>query len=230
MESDKLVNYYLIPGMGADHRLFTHFDLKYGQMHYLNWIHHGKSKNLMEYAHLMAERIKTENNVLVGSSMGGMVAVEMSKIVNPLATVLVSAPVGRHEFPQILKTFDAIRLHKALTPKQIPLISGLADLFMGFKTPEQRALFYDMLKGNGTDFLHFSVGAVLGWKNTEPPAGRFIQILGSQDKLFKASKINGHHVIEGSGHFTAFEKAREVCDIINEYIREKILPEFETNP
>lgn len=228
MESDKPVNYYLIPGMGADHRLFTHFELKYGQVHYLNWIHHGRSKNLLEYAHLMADRIETENNVLVGSSMGGMVAVEMSKIVNPLATILVSAPVGRHEFPQILKTFNAIRLHKALTPKQIQLISGLADLFMGFKTPEQRALFYDMLKGNGPDFLHFSIGAVLGWKNTEPPAGRFIQIIGSEDKLFKVPKIKDAHIIHGSGHFTAFEKAREVCDIINLYVEEKILPLIET--
>lgn len=222
------VNYYLIPGMGADQRLFDRFDLKYGQVNKLNWIPHQNSRNLADYARLMAERITTENNVLVGSSMGGMVAVEMSRIINPLATVLVSAPTGRHQFPQILKTFDFIKLHKALTPSQIMKIAGLADLFMGFKTPEQRAMFYDMLKNNGPEFLHFSVDAVLGWKNTEPPAGDFIQVIGTVDKLFRHDKIANAIALSGKGHFAAFEAGEEISAIINEYIGKKIIRKDET--
>ncbi len=219
---DKKVNYYLIPGMGADHRLYQKFRLEHGPIHYLNWIEHGKSKTLADYAALMSERITTENNVIVGSSMGGMVAVEMSRIVKPLATVLVSAPTGRQEFPRILKTVNAIKLHKLVTPGQVMKIAGLADTFMGFKTKEQRALFYEMLKGNGPEFLHFSVGAVLEWRNKQLPEGDFIQIIGSLDRLFKAPKADNAFVIEGGGHFTAFEKADEVSQIINSYIAKKI--------
>jgi pimeloyl-ACP methyl ester carboxylesterase len=102
-DSTVSLNYYLIPGMGADRRLFQHFDLKYGQIHYLDWIPHGDSKNLTDYAGLMSQRITTENNIIIGSSMGGMTAVEMSRLVKPLTTILVSAPTGRHEFPRILK-------------------------------------------------------------------------------------------------------------------------------
>jgi pimeloyl-ACP methyl ester carboxylesterase len=228
MDSSSPLHYYLIPGMGADHRLFSNFKLQHGEIHYLNWIPHGKSTNLADYAKLMAERVTTKNNVIVGSSMGGMVAVEMAKIMDPLGTVLVSAPSGRHEFPTVLKAFDSIRLHKALSPVQIMKISSLADLFMGFKTPEQRALFYDMLRGNGADFLHFSIHAVLGWKNTEPPSGEFIQILGSADKLFTQKKIDKAYIIQGSGHFTAFEKGKEVSELINAFTTEKILPKIAT--
>jgi pimeloyl-ACP methyl ester carboxylesterase len=211
------MNYYLIPGMGADKRLFQHFHLPNGRVHHLDWIHHQGSTNLHEYAKLMAERITTENNIIVGSSMGGMVTVEIAKLIQPKGAVLVSAPTGRHEFPQILKTLNALRLHRALTPKQVLRISKLADLFMGFKTEEQRAMFYDMLRGNGEDFLHFSVGAVLEWKNTTPPDVPFLQIIGTQDKLFKQSKIPNAIMIEGSGHFTAFEKGREVSEIIRDW-------------
>jgi pimeloyl-ACP methyl ester carboxylesterase len=200
--------------MGADKRLFQHFNLSNGKVHHLDWIPHGGSKNLAEYATLMAERITTEKNVVVGSSMGGMVTVEIAKIIQPKGAVLVSAPSGRHEFPQVLKNLNALRLHRALTPKLVLRISTLADLFMGFKTDEQRAMFYDMLRGNGEDFLHFAISAVLEWKNTTPPGVPFIQILGTHDRLFKQHKIPNAIMLEGSGHFTAFERGKEVSEII----------------
>ncbi len=220
----KHLNYYLIPGMGADHRLYAHCELKHGTIHYLDWIPAQKSRSLQEYAALMANEIRTDNNIIIGSSMGGMVTVELARQIKPMAAVLISAPVGRHEFPRVLKVFDMLKIHRAITPNQIMKISKLADLFMGFKNDEQRALFYEMLKGNGPDFLHFSVNAVLGWKNKEAPDCPFIQILGTQDRLFKKEKIKEAICIEGSGHFTAYEKAQEVSEIINNYIEKNILP------
>ena len=212
-----MYNYYLIPGMGADKRLFQHFNLPNGKVHHLDWMPHGASRNLTEYASLMAERITTERNIIVGSSMGGMVTVEMAKQIKPLGAVLVSAPTGRHEFPQSLKTLSALKLHRALNAKQVMRISKLCDLFMGFKTEEQRAMFYDMLRGNGHEFLYFSVSAVLEWQNTTPPPVPFIQILGTKDKLFSQPKIQNAIMLEGSGHFTAFEKGKEVSKIITDW-------------
>jgi pimeloyl-ACP methyl ester carboxylesterase len=214
------LNYYLIPGMGADKRLFQRFHLPNGNVHHLDWIARGDSKNLSEYATLMAQRIQTENNIIVGSSMGGMVTVEISKQIKPMGVVLVSAPAGRHEFPTSLKSLSALKLHRALNAKQVMSISRLCDLFMGFKTEEQRAMFYDMLTGNGPEFLHFSIGAVLEWENRVPPPVPFIQILGSQDKLFSHKKIRNAHVIDGSGHFTAFEKGPDVSEIIVKWSEE----------
>jgi pimeloyl-ACP methyl ester carboxylesterase len=211
------LNYYLIPGMGADKRLFQNFHLPKGRVHHLDWIKHGNSSNLAEYASLMADRITTKRNIVIGSSMGGMVTVEIAKIIKPLGAVLVSAPSGRHEFPQSLKSLSKLRLHRALNPKQVMKVSKLCDLFMGFKSREQRAMFYDMLENNGADFLHFSVGAVLEWSNTTPPPVPFIQILGSNDKLFNQSKIRNAIMLDGSGHFTAFERGAEVSKIITEW-------------
>jgi hypothetical protein len=64
MECDKLVDYCLIPCKGDDQRLFTHFDLKYGQMHSLNLIIPEKIKTLKKHAHLMVKRIQKVNNTL----------------------------------------------------------------------------------------------------------------------------------------------------------------------
>jgi pimeloyl-ACP methyl ester carboxylesterase len=111
------VNAYLIPGMGADHRLYQRFDLGNWKVHHLDWVDHEDSKTLADYARVMARRITTENNVIIGSSMGGMMAVELSHIIKPLLTVLVSAPTGRQEFPPILNAVRAIRLQKLFGPR-----------------------------------------------------------------------------------------------------------------
>jgi pimeloyl-ACP methyl ester carboxylesterase len=220
------LNVYLIPGMGADHRLYERIRIEHGQVHYLNWKPHGKAKSLAEYAEIMASHVTTDNNVIVGSSMGGMMAVELSRLVKPLSTILLSAPTGRHEFPPLLKAVHKSRIQHVLSPKQVLGVSWLADTFMGFKDDQHRALFYEMLKGNGKEFMHFSVKAILDWRNTEPPHGDYIQIVGSKDKLFKVHRMKDPIVLEGSGHFTTFEKADELTVIINNYLREQVLPKL----
>ena len=220
------LNVYLIPGMGADHRLYERVRIEHGNVHFLNWKPHGKSRTLAEYSEIMASYVTTQNNVIVGSSMGGMMAVELSRIVKPLSTILLSAPTGWHEFPPLLRAVHRTRIQHVLSPKQVLSVSWLADTFMGFKDDNHRVLFYEMLRGNGKEFMHFSVKAILDWRNTEPPRGDYIQIVGSKDKLFKTHRMNNPIVLEGSGHFTTFEKANELTVIINNYLREQVLPKL----
>ncbi len=214
-------NYYLIPGMGADRRIFENFNLQNGVIHYLEWTDHGDAKSLSEYALFIAQRIQTDNNIIIGSSMGGMMAVELSRIVKPKLTVLVSAPTGVHQFPRLLKTVRRLRIHKAVKPHNIPKLYKLADTFMGFKNEQQRSMFYDMIEKLGPRFVHFSVGAVLEWTNKEDPFGEFIQIIGTKDVLFDYRKMKSPFILEGGGHFSAFDRGEEVSKIINRYVQNK---------
>lgn len=215
-------NYYLIPGMGADRRIFAHFKLNNGVIHYLEWIDHGNAKNLADYAKAIAEQIKTENNILIGSSMGGMMAVELSRIIKPQLTVLVSAPIGIQQFPRILRIVKKIKIHKAVSPNTIPRLYKLADTFMGFKNEQQRVMFYEMMDKLGPRFIHFSVGAVLEWQNTIEPEGKYIQIVGTKDVLFDYKKMKQPYLLKDGGHFSAFDRGEEVSSIINDYIQLKL--------
>lgn len=215
MKLSQELNYYLIPGMGANRRLYENYRLP-GKIHYLEWEYVAGAETLTDYAAHLAGRIETQNNIIVGSSMGGMMAVELSRIIKPALTVLISAPTGRHQFPRSLKILDRIGLHRAMGPNTLCKLTKLCDTFMGFKTDEQRSMFYEMMQSNGPDFLHYSVKAVLGWKNTTPPDGMFIQILGDQDRLFSSRRISANFVLKGSGHFSTYEKSGEICSIITD--------------
>ncbi len=215
MKTSSDLNYYLIPGMGANKRLYENYKLP-GKIHHLEWEFVENAKSLNDYAQFLAKKISTNNNIIVGSSMGGMVAVELSHIIQPALTVLISAPTGRHQFPVALKMLDTIGLHRWMKPISLFKLTRLCDTFMGFKTHEQKSLFYEMMDSNGPDFLHYSVNAVLGWRNTSLPHKPYIQIIGDQDKLFNCHKIEGVRILRGSGHFSTYEKATEISAIITE--------------
>lgn len=215
MKLSQELNYYLIPGMGANRRLYENYRLP-GKIHYLEWEYVAGAETLTDYAAHLAGRIETKNNIIVGSSMGGMMAVELSRIIKPALTVLISAPTGRHQFPRSLKILDRIGLHRAMGPNTLCKLTKLCDTFMGFKTEEQRSMFYEMMQSNGPDFLHYSVKAVLGWNNLDLPEGSFVQIIGDRDRLFDCRKIPGSIVLKGSGHFSTYERSEEICSIIRD--------------
>lgn len=216
-------NYYLIPGMGANHRIYEKFKLEYGKVHYLNWMEHRKSRTLKDLAIIMAERINTPNNIIIGSSMGGMMAVELSHIVKPVASILISAPTKKDQFPLILKLIEKAKIHRLASINTIPKLYKLADTFMDFKTDEQREMFYEMLNELPPEFIHFSVRAVLEWKNQMGPSGKHIQIIGSEDRLFNPKKMYRPIVLQGGGHFSAFDRGDQISEIINDYIRKEFI-------
>jgi hypothetical protein len=63
------------------------------------------------------------------------------------------------------------------------------------------------------------VKSVLEWSNTKDPDGKFIQIVGDQDKLFDHRKMANPLVVQGGGHFSAFEKGSEISEMINAFVR-----------
>jgi pimeloyl-ACP methyl ester carboxylesterase len=219
------LNFYLIPGMGADSRLYQRYQLP-GKIHFIQWVHPKNSRTLGDYSKMIAEQVTTKNNVIIGSSMGGMLATELSRHISTLATILLSAPIGRQQFPWFLKAISASRVHNLISPRGIMRLVKICDVFMGFKSKEQRALFYEMLHSNGADFLHFNVRAVLDWSNIHPPTGDYIQIIGDRDFLFDVSRIPDAIALKGSGHFTTFEKSDEICGIIrDELVRRNFINE-----
>ncbi|MEO0405553.1 MAG: alpha/beta hydrolase, partial [Bacteroidota bacterium] len=211
---DKTLNIYLLPGMGADERLFEKMDIKHGNLHHLRWEYVEGCVTLSDYAAVLCERIQTENNVLIGSSMGGMMAVEMYRIGTFDDLILLSAPSSTLEFPPVLKTFGKLNAGKWFGKKTLFKLNRAANLFMGFQNEEHEKLFYEMLEGYGPDFLKYAVNAILKWDLKEAP-NEYLQIIGSKDRLFKLKRMPKAIVLEGSGHFMTFEQPEEITKLVN---------------
>ena len=81
---------YFISGIGADYRMFTHIRLPEGyQAVYIHWIPPKKKEPLGAYASRLIAQIDTaEPFVLIGLSLGGIMAVEIAKRYPPVCTPL----------------------------------------------------------------------------------------------------------------------------------------------
>lgn len=216
--ADPFMNIYLLPGMAADRWLYDPITLELGEKHFISWTYIDGVRTLREYAEVLCSRITTENNIYIGSSMGGMVATEMAHILPPEQLILLSAPVSRTEFPRSLNLAAKTKIGHVFSPEAMARVRRIADTFMGFKNSADRVLFYETLEQQGPHFLHFAVNAILEWDRTTRLSNYF-QIVGDQDRLFKARKMVNPTVIAGAGHFMTREQPEVLSHLINQELR-----------
>ena len=95
------MNLYFISGLGADKRVFQKLILpEVFTIHYIEWLPTVKQETLASYSHKLSAQIDTTKPfTLVGLSFGGVIAVEMTKFLSPVQTVLISSFCFKKEVP-----------------------------------------------------------------------------------------------------------------------------------
>ncbi len=162
---------YLLPGTGADHRLFHALDLRaYDTVNVKLPIAY-RRETMSDYAARIArEQIDTTRPfAILGVSLGGMVATELAEQLHPEHTVIVASAKTRHELPpgyrlgRYLPIYRIVggRTMRWFTKQGQPLIEPMEDA--------QRDLFIDMIYGKDPKFLQRAVGLMVRWERTEAP-------------------------------------------------------------
>ena len=140
------MNVYFISGIGADQRAFSYITLPQGfNAIHLPWIKPLKAEPLAAYALRLTAGINTaEPFILVGLSMGGMIAVEIAKKFPPVCTILISSIPLATQLPRYYRIAgklkatillspslikSLIRLRKALIKSLSPIHQLVGDMF-----------------------------------------------------------------------------------------------------
>ncbi|HRD54171.1 MAG TPA: alpha/beta hydrolase [Flavobacteriales bacterium] len=202
---------YLLPGLGADGRLYDRIDFGAHATHRIDWpaMHEGSS--LRDYAEVLARRVDTSQpHALIGVSMGGMVAQEMAAITQPVRTIIISSWKGPHEMPMPIKLLRGTHAEKLLTPAFIKHGLPIMRWQMGLETAEDAALFDAFIAATPLEQVRVQIAAVLGWERPAQPAARLVHIHADQDRLMPISPIKDAIVVKGGGHFMVFNRADEV--------------------
>ena len=209
---------YFLPGLGADERLYANIHLEGVEEHYLNWMEPEGCKTLAEYALKFVPLIDTDEPFyFVGTSMGGMMSIELQKHVSPEKMILVSTVKTQKELPIHLKTVARTRLNALFSGSLIQNLSGLIDTVYPWQTRTQRDLFLEMLHNCTPTFLEFAINACVNWDNTRMPT-RFAHIHGSRDPLFPASRAKGAEIIKGGNHFMIYEMGEVMTERIQHHL------------
>jgi D-arabinose 1-dehydrogenase-like Zn-dependent alcohol dehydrogenase len=80
---------YGISGLGADKRVFKFLKLD-SELIPIDWIEPLKNESIINYSKKLSTKIDQNEKVcLIGVSFGGLVATEISKLINPALTILI---------------------------------------------------------------------------------------------------------------------------------------------
>ena len=209
---------FLIPGLGADYRIFKHLDFVGYDVVPIIWITPEQTDTLTTYAQKLIDHYHiTDQCIVVGNSLGGMIAMEIAKIIPVKKTILISSSRTIDEAPAYFSVVRAVPFYKIIPGKLFTSIDFLVELIFGQMEKEDKKLFMDMLKKTPVTFLKWAMGAVLRWDNHVIPKNTYL-IDGEKDLVFPSKKLKNATIVKGGTHIMIFDKADEINKILREIL------------
>lgn len=219
-----VVKTYFIGGIASDERIFKHQMVAIDNAVYLPFPQHDKKDTMETYVHKFIPLIDTSAPFnLVANSMGGIMAMELIKHIQPQKVVLISSVKSRKEMPFILKHLKYTNAHKLLPGKGFIGFIQFGSLFKReiLKEPALRKLAISMAKNNDSSFLYWCVNAIVKWNGKEDYRQDIIHIHGTKDEMFPYRNIKNAIPVKGGSHSMLLIQYEEVNSILKEQLNSK---------
>ncbi len=181
----------LLPGMGADARMYEALAAKLDwPVVCANWPAWSGERTIAQVARrITVEQGVTENDVLVGSSLGGMVALEIAQQVRPRAVVLLGSALKANEVPLVLRVLARFSRIVPWGPAGKIAAGGDALLLRMFHDADPR-------------FIRAMSAYLPHWPGYRGDDLLIVRFHGRRDRLIKCPK-GDCHVFEDAGHMLA---------------------------
>jgi hypothetical protein len=179
---------HALPGMGSDRRMYPGKWKSLPEFAPHDWMPHRGEHSLAEVAHSMCDSCSIrDGDVLVGTSLGGMVACEITKIRKIPVLYLVASAVTKDELNPLL---GALRPLIRVTP--IEWIK-----FSAGTIPLERAQMFLSVEAS---FIRSMCAAVFEWEGLGVTTTRVFRIHGKGDHMIPPPKkvdllLDGGHLL-----------------------------------
>lgn len=210
------MNVYFISGLGADKSVFKHIELPEGfTAHHLAWIKPLPNESLHDYALRLAEGIDhSQPFILLGLSMGGMMAVEIAKTYPAQCVILLSSIPVAQDLPKYYHWVGGLR---RIIPIGFFMKASVVKRFFTTETAEDKRMLKAMIRRVDPAFVKWAMGAILKWDCKEAPAN-VIHIHGTSDGVLPCRFTHPQYKLKGAGHLAVLNRAKEINSILAEVL------------
>ena len=168
------------------------------------------------FALQLSEQIDTTQGfLLLGVSLGGMICTELSEILNPEKTIIISSAKNINELPVRYKFQKAIPLYKLFSGRA--LLTG-AKILQPIVEPDRKknkATFIKMLGSKKPEYMKRSINLLINW-DKETNQSKIYQIHGTLDHTLPIRNIASPDVVINAGsHMMTLTRASEVSIALN---------------
>lgn len=204
---------YFISGLGADHRLFQYLELPGVRPRHIRWISPLPNESWASYAGRLLPQIREPRPVLVGMSLGGMMAMELSRLIPVRQVILISSARSFREIPPYFRLLRVFRGHKWL-PYRLLVRLGitLGHWLFGTRSRVEDRLLREIIYDTDETFFRWAWQRVATW--TFDGRGPAVHIHGDSDRLLPLRYVHADYVIRGGTHLMVLNRAEEVSAIL----------------
>jgi len=207
---------YGISGLGADKRVFQYLTLDC-ELVPIKWIVPKEKETIEDYSVRFSQQINTNEIFgIIGVSFGGLIAVEISKKLNPRLTILISSAETKKELRTIYRIIGKSELLEFMPKIFFDPPRAIANWTFGTK---KKKLLKHILDDTDLNFAKWAVNELVNWKNDEKLSSPILRIVGTKDKLIPPKKENCQKLIDKGEHFMIVDRADEISQIINKEIK-----------
>jgi len=212
MSPDQPPRVILLPGIGADERLFEPQQPALPGLEVPRWLPHEPHETLVHYAERLAATLTpSERFYLGGASFGGMVAQEIARLLRPAAVLLMATCRHGDAIAPHLKYF--VKFAHFLPERTFTWGQSATPLFVskfGRLTEEQRVWFETMLQDTVPSFVRWGIEAITNWPGCTLDGIPVHQIHGRDAQLIPAANCGADVVVDGAGHLINVTHAETV--------------------
>jgi pimeloyl-ACP methyl ester carboxylesterase len=186
---------------------------------HLSWIHPFPNESLKNYAIRLAENINVnEKFALVGLSLGGMIATEISHHLNAEKTILISSIPLSEQMPSHYKLAAVLQVHKFLPISILKSLSKIKRIF-SYENGDDKKMLMMMIKETDPKFIRWAIKAALEWRNKDLPQNLY-HLHGTSDNVLPMKRAKPGYVISKGRHLMVLNRSKE----INKLMEEILLP------
>ena len=209
------MNAYFISGLGADEQMFIRTKLPEGfVIRHLAWLRPNKGESFPEYAVRLAEKIdQTQPFILVGLSLGGMMAIEMNKFLTPDYTILISSVTNRRDLPFWFKLASLTGLYKVVPDYFYHHRNFVSAWLLGAVSREDKALLSQVMHRADPVFVKWAVPRILKWDNHFIPE-KMKHLHGTADVILPYHPNKRTLPVQNGTHFMVYNRAAAVNELL----------------
>lgn len=207
----------LIPGLGADERLFSFIRLPPCTSQFIYWKVPSPTDTFESYIGELKKQIDSKvPPVLIGVSLGGIIAMELRERMPVEKTILISSVKTKSEMPGYFNLIRNLRLNSLIPPSVLKKLAPLVRRFIADpRNPETMKIFKAMIRDSDNQFIHRAIEFVLKWNRQDYVKKNLVHLHGTADFVFPFRNIREPDFrIEGGTHDMVMSKAEEISRIL----------------
>jgi len=185
---------YIFSGLGVDKRVFDEIDFSDLNAFFVDWIDPLKNETFESYAQRISKDFE-EDSILIGLSFGGMLAVEVSKIIPVKKVILIASAKNKNELPKWFLIAGKLKLNQIVPSSLLKTINFITNWHFGAKTRTEKVLLKNIIKDTDPNFLKWAINQIVNWKNVVVPEN-CILIHGTNDRILPAKHLKVDYTLK----------------------------------